>query len=156
MQYTVVIEKEENTCYGAYVPDFPGAIGVGDSKQEAIESVRTSILLLLEFDQERNEPNPEPWLRTETFMGYLVVVADDWVDEDSEEVDGPCRAYVPDLPDCVGVGVTREEAVERVHESMRLYIQEAKRNGLPVPQPGEWIETIEVETPAPGAESLSA
>ena len=82
MQYTIVIEKEENTCYGAYVPDFPGAIGVGDSKQEAIESVRESIRLLLEFDLERNEPHADPWMQTETFMGYLVVVADSWEDED--------------------------------------------------------------------------
>ncbi len=158
MQYTIVIEKEENTCYGAYVPDFPGAIGVGDSKQEAIESVRESIRLLLEFDQERNEPHADPWMQTETFMGYLVVVADSWEDEDAEEADGAYRAYVPDLPDCIGVGVTREEAVERVRESMRLYVVEAHRKGLPVPPPGGWTETIEVAAPnasAASAESFS-
>ncbi len=152
MQYTIVIEKEEGTCYGAYVPDFPGAIGVGDSRQEAIESVRDSILMLLEYDQEENEPRPEPWLRTETFMGYLVLSY-----EDAEEADDACQAYVPDIPGCIGVGATREEAVERARDSMRRYVEDARRNGLPVPKPGEWTTTIEVEAPqAPGAKSLSA
>ena len=155
MRYTVVIEKEKNSCYGAYVPDFPGAVGIGDSRQEAIESVRQSILLLLEYDRERNEPLPSPRLRTQTFMGYLIVIdenAEDWGDWE-----GACLAFAPDLPGCARDGDTSEEAATRVRESIRRYVDEARHNGLPVPEPGEWTATIEVAAPStPGSKSLSA
>jgi hypothetical protein len=37
MRYAVVIEKGENS-YGAYVPDLPGCVAVGESLVEYIEA----------------------------------------------------------------------------------------------------------------------
>jgi|GEM_PF-553165 len=42
-------------------------------------------------------------------------------------------AYSPDLPGCVATGKTREEAEERMHESIEMHLQElvdAKRPAL--------------------------
>ena len=151
MQYTVVIEKEENTCYGAYLPEWPWAIGVGDTREEAIESIRESILIHLECDLEDGSPPHDETPRSETIMDYLVVVSD------AEEADSGWRAFAPDLPGCAGVGATREEAVASVGESIRRRVDEARRNGISLPQPGEWTATIEVAAPStPGSRSLSA
>jgi predicted RNase H-like HicB family nuclease len=44
MRYTVMIEKGE-TSYGAYVPDLPGCVAVG----ETIEEVKALIAEAIEF-----------------------------------------------------------------------------------------------------------
>lgn len=44
MRYTVVIEKGD-TSYGAYVPDLPGCVAVG----ETLEEVKTLIAEAIEF-----------------------------------------------------------------------------------------------------------
>ena len=52
-------------------------------------------------------------------------------------------AHVPDLPGCVAVGETREEAVGLIREAIALHIDGLKREGLPVPKPtseGEFVE----------------
>jgi predicted RNase H-like HicB family nuclease len=43
MQYTVIIEKEENTDWGAYVPDLPGCVAVGKTPEEVKELIREAI-----------------------------------------------------------------------------------------------------------------
>jgi predicted RNase H-like HicB family nuclease len=62
MRYAVVIEKGENN-YGAYAPDLPGVISVGDSEEEAIANVREAIALHLEGLREAGYPVPEPRTR---------------------------------------------------------------------------------------------
>lgn len=47
MRYTVIIEKGE-TSFGAYVPDLPGCVAVGETQQEAVELVREAIEFHLE------------------------------------------------------------------------------------------------------------
>lgn len=47
MRSTVVIEKGE-TSYGAYVPDLPGCVAVGDT----LEEVKTLIAEAIEFHLE--------------------------------------------------------------------------------------------------------
>jgi len=47
MKYAVVIEKGE-TSYGAYVPDLPGCVAVGESEAE----VRQLIVEAIEFHLE--------------------------------------------------------------------------------------------------------
>ena len=42
MEYTVVVEKGESS-YGAYVPDLPGCIAVGESKNEAMSLIKEAI-----------------------------------------------------------------------------------------------------------------
>lgn len=45
-------------------------------------------------------------------------------------------AHVPDLPGCVAAAETREEVSALIREAIQLYIEELKRDGLPVPVPG--------------------
>ena len=42
MQYPVVIE-EGSTSFGAYVPDLPGCIAVGDTHEEVLQLIQEAI-----------------------------------------------------------------------------------------------------------------
>ena len=42
MQYPVVIE-EGSTSFGAYVPDLPGCIAVGDTSEEVLQLIQEAI-----------------------------------------------------------------------------------------------------------------
>ena len=51
-------------------------------------------------------------------------------------------AHVPDLPGCIAVGESREQALVRIREAIEFHIDGLKRQGLPVPAPtseGEWV-----------------
>ena len=47
MKYTVIIEKGE-TSYGAFVPDLPGCIAVGESNEEVLKRIKEAIEFHLE------------------------------------------------------------------------------------------------------------
>jgi predicted RNase H-like HicB family nuclease len=51
MRYAIVIEKGE-ASYGAYVPDLPGFVAVGESLEEVKELIAEAILFHLEGLQE--------------------------------------------------------------------------------------------------------
>jgi predicted RNase H-like HicB family nuclease len=53
-------------------------------------------------------------------------------------------AYVPDLPGCIAVGETREEAARLIRRAIALHLAELKRDGLPIPEPSSTIESVEV------------
>jgi len=59
MRYAVVIEKGESS-YGAYVPDLPGCVAAGDTKEEAIRLIQEAIELHIEGLKEEGEPVPPP------------------------------------------------------------------------------------------------
>ncbi len=59
MTYTVIFEKGP-TSWGAYVPDLPGVITVGDSRQEVEVLVQEAVALHLEALRESGQPIPEP------------------------------------------------------------------------------------------------
>ncbi len=44
-------------------------------------------------------------------------------------------AYVPDLPGCVAVGATREEAERLIREAIPFHLDGLQKNGDPVPEP---------------------
>ena len=50
MRYMVVIEKGP-TSYGAFVPDLPGCVAVGETEKEALELIEEAIQLHLEDTQ---------------------------------------------------------------------------------------------------------
>lgn len=39
IRYAVIIEKARDGGYGAYVPDLPGCVGMGDTREEIIENI---------------------------------------------------------------------------------------------------------------------
>jgi predicted RNase H-like HicB family nuclease len=68
-------------------------------------------------------------------MEYLVIM---------EEGDTSFGAYVPDLPGCVAVGETREEALELIREAIELHIDSLRENGEHVPEPHSFVEKVAV------------
>ena len=59
MKYAVIIEKGP-TSYGAYVPDLPGCVAVGDSEDEVLRLIRDGIQFHLEGMREEGLPIPQP------------------------------------------------------------------------------------------------
>lgn len=59
MKYMVVIEKGV-ASYGAHVPDLPGCIAVGQSREEVLGLIREAIELHIEGLKEAGEPVPMP------------------------------------------------------------------------------------------------
>ncbi len=59
MRYLVVVEKGP-TSYGAYVPDLPGCIAVGDTKEEVVTLIREAIEFHLEGMAQDGQPIPQP------------------------------------------------------------------------------------------------
>ena len=59
MKYLVVFEKE-NDSVGAYVPDLPGCVAVGDSLEEAEELIRGAIEFHIRGMREDSLEIPEP------------------------------------------------------------------------------------------------
>ena len=61
MRYLVVIEEnEDRSGFGAYVPDLPGCVAVGDTDERAKERIAVSISLLVESHRPYGEPAPPP------------------------------------------------------------------------------------------------
>ena len=54
-------------------------------------------------------------------------------------------AHAPDLPGCVAVGESREEALRLIRETIEFHIDGLKQDGLPVPRPSSEGEFVEVE-----------
>jgi predicted RNase H-like HicB family nuclease len=59
MKYGVVIERGE-TSYGAYVPDLPGCVAVGETLEEVEQLIREAVQFHIEGLQEEGLPVPEP------------------------------------------------------------------------------------------------
>jgi len=59
MQYAVVIERGDGS-FGAYVPDLPGCVAVGETEAEVRALIREAIEFHLDGMREDGEPIPEP------------------------------------------------------------------------------------------------
>ena len=64
MRYGIVIEEGE-TSYGAYVPDLPGCVAVGETLEEVETLIREAIQFHIEGLREEGLPVPEPTSRFE-------------------------------------------------------------------------------------------
>ncbi len=60
MKYTVIIEKEPHTDWGAYVPDLPGCVAVGATREEVERLIGEAIGFHLQGMREDGEPIPQP------------------------------------------------------------------------------------------------
>jgi predicted RNase H-like HicB family nuclease len=58
-EYLVILEHE-GKAWGAYVPDLPGCVAVGTSRDEVERLIREAIPLHLESMREHGEPVPSP------------------------------------------------------------------------------------------------
>ena len=59
MQYAVVIERGEGS-FGAYVPDLPGCVAVGETEAETRALIREAIAFHLDGMREDGETIPVP------------------------------------------------------------------------------------------------
>jgi len=69
-------------------------------------------------------------------MRYVVVI---------ERGEASWGAHVPDLPGCVAVGESREEALRLIREAIDFHIEGLKEDGLPIPPPCSEAEVIETD-----------
>ena len=68
-------------------------------------------------------------------MRYLVVL---------EQGPTSFGAYVPDLPGCVAVGATRDEALALIREAIELHIGDLQQSGQHVPPSSSSGEIVEI------------
>ncbi len=59
MKYAVVIEEGESS-YGAYVPDLPGCVAAGETREEAIKLIHEAIEFHIQGLKEDGEVIPTP------------------------------------------------------------------------------------------------
>lgn len=68
-------------------------------------------------------------------MRYAIVV---------EKTENNYSAYVPDLSGCVATGSIIEETERDIREAIELHIEGMMGDGLPIPQPTNIAQYIEV------------
>ena len=59
MRYLVVVEEGPKS-FGAYVPDLPGCIAAGESREEVLTLIREAIEFHLEGLKDGGQPIPSP------------------------------------------------------------------------------------------------
>jgi predicted RNase H-like HicB family nuclease len=59
MRYLVVVE-EGSTSFGAYVPDLPGCVAAGDTREEVLSLIRDAIEFHIEGLKQSGQPVPKP------------------------------------------------------------------------------------------------
>ena len=64
MIYAVIVEEGESS-FGAHVPDLPGCVAVGDSKEEVLELIQEAIEFHIDGLREDGQPIPEPYSSVE-------------------------------------------------------------------------------------------
>ena len=69
MKYLVVVEQGP-TSYGAYVPDLPGCVAVGETREEVTALIHDAIELHIEGLKADGQPIPRP-----SSSGELIEVA---------------------------------------------------------------------------------
>jgi predicted RNase H-like HicB family nuclease len=69
-------------------------------------------------------------------MKYAVVVV--------EKVEKNYGAYVPDLPGCVAVGETKEEALQLIKEAIELHLESMREEDVSIPEPSSTVEYVQV------------
>jgi predicted RNase H-like HicB family nuclease len=59
MRYAIVIEKAENN-YAAYVPDLPGCVSTGETREEVERNIKDAVQLHIAGLKEDGIAVPEP------------------------------------------------------------------------------------------------
>jgi predicted RNase H-like HicB family nuclease len=60
MQYTVIIEPADDGTFSVYVPDLPGCVSTGRTRDEAIDAIREAIHGHIQTLRDLGEPVPPP------------------------------------------------------------------------------------------------
>lgn len=68
LKYLVVVEKGKRN-YSAYIPDLPGCVAAGRTKDEVEKNIRSAVKMHVEGMKEDNLPLPEP----QTTVKYVAI-----------------------------------------------------------------------------------
>jgi predicted RNase H-like HicB family nuclease len=60
LKYVIVIEQASDGGFGAWAPDLPGCVALGDTIEECESQMREAIAFHLEGLREDGEPIPQP------------------------------------------------------------------------------------------------
>ena len=60
MRYLVVVEESQKS-YGAYVPDLPGCVAAGESREEVLQLIQEAIELHVEDLKNSGQAVPIPY-----------------------------------------------------------------------------------------------
>ena len=60
LRFRVLLEVDEDGFYVARVPELPGCVSQGRTREEALENIREAILAYLESLEKHGEPLPKP------------------------------------------------------------------------------------------------
>jgi predicted RNase H-like HicB family nuclease len=69
-EYVVIYEQGEKG-WGAWVPDLPGCVAAGDTREEGDRLIREAIKAHIESLREHGEPVPEP----SSYVGAVEIAA---------------------------------------------------------------------------------
>jgi predicted RNase H-like HicB family nuclease len=65
-EYVVIYEQAQDGGWGAYLPDLPGVVALGTSREQAAERIKEALSAYAEDLQERGESLPAPHHATGT------------------------------------------------------------------------------------------
>jgi predicted RNase H-like HicB family nuclease len=59
-KFTVIIEKQPDSDWGAYIPDLPGCVAVAKTRKEVEQLIGEAVEIHLRGMREDGDPIPEP------------------------------------------------------------------------------------------------
>lgn len=59
-EYVVIYEEAEDGGWGAYLPDLPGVVALGSTRDEVVDRIKEALAAYTEDLQERGETLPAP------------------------------------------------------------------------------------------------
>jgi len=59
-RFAIIIERADDGGYGAWSPDLPGCVALGETPDEALTEMREAMSSHLDVMRERGEPIPHP------------------------------------------------------------------------------------------------
>ena len=68
LKYVIVIEQASDGGFGAWAPDLPGCVALGDTIEECERQMRDAIAFHLEGLREDGDPIPQPSAVTATVV----------------------------------------------------------------------------------------
>jgi len=71
-EYVVLVERSE-TGFGAYLPDLPGCVAVGETREETVQLIREAIELHMEGLREAGEHIPPPTSTAESVVVHIAI-----------------------------------------------------------------------------------
>jgi predicted RNase H-like HicB family nuclease len=58
--YAIIVERADDGGYGAWSPELPGCVALGDTPEETLQDMREANVGHLAVMRERGEPMPSP------------------------------------------------------------------------------------------------